>query len=379
MTTVRSVLTICVAAGLITGCSTRRVAETKPPRPVKAQAVTAAAVSGGIRYSAAIEPFEQVPLAFKSAGYVETILRRPGVDGRMRVAQAGDLVTRGTVLARVRETDYREQVNSGQARIAETEAGLQKAKLDLDRAKALFAADSLTKPDLDGAQASYDSYQARLAGARAEVELASTALRDTQLIAPVSGVLLERKIEVGSLVGSGSVGFVIGDINAVKAKFGIPDGMIQALTLGDPIELRVEAIAGSRFEGRVTAIAPVADATSRVFNVEVTIPNHDGRLRPGMIGTVAVQPIHTAMADATRGRPTVPLTAIVKAKTGSNDYAAFTVERNGEVEVARMRRVSLGDVVGNAVIVEKGLRLGERVIVTGASLVVDGEPVRVIP
>jgi multidrug efflux system membrane fusion protein len=379
MTTLRTVLTVCTAATLAAACSARHTAETKAPRPVKTQAVSPAAVTGAVRYSAAIEAFEQVPLAFKSSGYVETILRRPGADGRVRVAQAGDLVTRGTVLARVREIEYREQVNSGRARTAESEAGLVKAKLDLDRAKTLFAADSLTKPELDAAQANFDSSRARLAAAQAEVELASTALHDTALIAPDSGILLERKIEVGSLVGSGTVGFVLGNIKAVKARFGIPDNMIQALTLGETIDLRVEAIAGTRFDGRVTAIAPVADSTSRVFDVEVTIPNGEGRLRPGMIGTVSVRPASASAAEAMSGRPTVPLTAIVKSTAGIGGYAAFTIERRGEEDVARLRPVALGDVVGNAVVIERGLTVGERVIVTGASLVVDGEPIRVIP
>lgn len=290
MSTARTIPVILAVASLMASCTAARHAETTAPRPVKAQAVAAAATTGSIRYSAAIEAFEQVPLAFKSSGYVEMILRRPGADGRPRVAQAGDVVTRGTVLARVREIEYREQVNSGRARIAETEAGLLKARLDLDRAKTLFAAESLTKPDLDAAQASFDAYQAKLSAATAEVELASTALRDTALVAPDRGILLERKIEVGSLVGSGTVGFVLGNITAVKARFGMPDSMIQALSVGEPIELVVEAIAGARFNGRVTAIAPAADATSRVFDIEVTIPNDDGRLRPGMIGTVAVAP-----------------------------------------------------------------------------------------
>jgi RND family efflux transporter MFP subunit len=372
MSTARSISVILVAAGLMASCTAARHAETTAPRPVKAQAVGAAATTGSIRYSAAIEAFEQVPLAFKSSGYVETILRRPGADGRPRVAQAGDVVTRGMVLARVRDIDYREQVNSGLARIAETEA-----RLDLDRAKTLFAAESLTKPDLDAAQASFDAYQAKLSAAKAEVELASTALQDTALVAPDRGILLERKIEVGSLVGSGTVGFVLGNITAVKARFGMPDSMIQALSLGEPIELVVEAIAGARFNGRVTAIAPAADATSRVFDIEVTIPNDDGRLRPGMIGTVAVAP--GPASPATAGRPAVPLTAIVRSTTGNGGYAAFTIERRGDAEVARLRPVALGDVIGNTIVVENGLSVGERVIVTGATLVTDGEAIRVIP
>ena len=377
MSTARTIPVILAVASLMASCTAARHAETTAPRPVKAQAVTAAATTGSIRYSAAIEAFEQVPLAFKSSGYVEMILRRPGADGRPRVAQAGDVVTRGTVLARVREIEYREQVNSGRARIAETEAGLLKARLDLDRAKTLFAAESLTKPDLDAAQASFDAYQAKLSAATAEVELASTALRDTALVAPDRGILLERKIEVGSLVGSGTVGFVLGNITAVKARFGMPDSMIQALSVGEPIELVVEAIAGARFNGRVTAIAPAADATSRVFDIEVTIPNDDGRLRPGMIGTVAVAP--GPASSATAGRPAVPLTAIVRSTTGNGGYATFTIERRGDAEIARLRPVALGDVIGNTIVVENGLSVGERVIVTGATLVTDGEAIRVIP
>jgi len=377
MSTARTIPVILAVASLMASCTAARHAETTAPRPVKAQAVAEAATTGSIRYSAAIEAFEQVPLAFKSSGYVEMILRRPGADGRPRVAQAGDVVTRGTVLARVREIEYREQVNSGRARIAETEAGLLKARLDLGRAKTLFAAESLTKPDLDAAQASFDAYQAKLSAATAEVELASTALRDTALVAPDRGILLERKIEVGSLVGSGTVGFVLGNITAVKARFGMPDSMIQALSVGEPIELVVEAIAGARFNGRVTAIAPAADATSRVFDIEVTIPNDDGRLRPGMIGTVAVAP--GPASSATAGRPAVPLTAIVRSTTGNGGYATFTIERRGDAEIARLRPVALGDVIGNTIVVENGLSVGERVIVTGATLVTDGEAIRVIP
>jgi multidrug efflux system membrane fusion protein len=59
--------------------------------------------------------------------------------------------------------------------------------------------------------------------------------------------------------------------------------MIQSVTLGEPIDLTVEAVAGVSFEGRLRAIAPAADPQSRVFDVEVTIPNRDGRLRPGMM------------------------------------------------------------------------------------------------
>jgi RND family efflux transporter MFP subunit len=344
---------------------------------VKVQTVSSTPTEEAIRYSATIEAREQVSLSFKSSGYVDGILRRNGADGKARAAQPGDRVTRGTVLARIGDSDYRERINQGQAKLTEGESSLKKAQLDLDRAKTLFAADSLTKPELDGALATFEGAQARVASARADLQLASSALQDCSLTAPVTGVILERKIEVGTLVNAGTVGFVVGDVSSVKARFGIPDNMIRGVALGDALGVTVEAVAGRAYAGRVTAIAPAADVQSRVFDVEVTIPNGEGGLRPGMIGTVSVGRAASERAAA-QGILTVPLTAIVKSEAGVGSYAVMVVERQGDREVARLRRIELGDVKGNGIVVRGPIQLGDRVVVSGATLLVDGEAVRVI-
>jgi RND family efflux transporter MFP subunit len=364
------------AASVIAGCSKAQGIEPKPARPVKAQAVAPGAAPGVIRYSATIEPYAQVSLAFKTSGYVDDLLTRRGADGRVRVAQAGDRVARGSVLARVHQVDYRERVAQGRARLSESAASLTKARLDLDRARTLFGADSLTKPELDAAQASFDAAQARVAASGSDIELATIALRDTELVAPAAGVLLERRIEVGSLVAAGTVGYVLGDLSAVKARFGIPDSAIGIVTAGQAIDVIVEAAAATPFAGRVTAVAPSADPQSRVFDVEITIPNAEGRLRPGMIGTVGIGGPRAAAAPLPL---TVPLTAVVRAPGEAQAYAVFVVEQRGAAAIAALRTVTLVDVVSNGVAVLKGLSAGDRVIVTGATLLVDGERVRIVP
>jgi multidrug efflux system membrane fusion protein len=293
-----------------------------------------------------------------------------------RAAQAGDPVTRGTVLARVEDADYRERLNQSRAKLTEAEASAHKARLDLDRAEALFAADSLIKPDLDAARANFESARARVAATQAEMAQAANALRDTALVSPSNGVVLERRVEVGTLVAAGSVGYVLGDIASVKARFGIPDAMVDRITVGEQIEVVVEALAGSTFSGHLTKVAPAADPQSRVFDVEIAIRNRAGRLRPGMIGTVAFGRNATEPAEHPL---TVPLNAIVKTDVESEGYAVFVLERRDDGEIARARRVQLGDVTGNGVVVTSGITAGDRVIVSGASLVADGDPVRVIP
>jgi RND family efflux transporter MFP subunit len=366
-----------VAAACATACSTPQASEPKPAAPVKTAVASIAPLPSGVRYSASIEPFEQVSLAFKSSGYVDTLLRQNGADGRRRVAQAGDRVVRGTVLGRVRDAEYRERVGQGRAKLAEGDASLTKARLDLERARTLFASDSLTKPELDAAQSAFDAAAARIAAARADLELALSALADCALVAPSAGVILERKIEVGTLAAVGTVGFVIGDLSSVKARFGIPDNAIASIRLGDAIDVTVEGVGATTFAGRVTAIAPAADPQSRVFDVEVTIPNRDGRLRPGMIGTVALN--QRASAATALSRPlAVPLTAVVRAERGATEFAVFVVERHNGADVARVRHVELGEVMGNAIAVTKGISPGDRIVVSGATLVADGEEVKVI-
>ncbi len=377
MRTLRSVIAVCAVGSVVSGCATPHANEPKAVTPVRAQLVAVAGPLPGVRYSASIEPFEQVPLAFKATGYVDDILRRAGADGKSRAAQPGDLVTRGAVLARIREADYQERVTQGRAKLAEGEASLVKARLDLARAQTLFAAASLIKPDLDAAQAAFDSADARVTAARADIELALNALRDCTLVSPAGGMILERRIEVGTLASAGTVGFVLGDLSSVKARFGIPDGMIRSVSLGDAIDVIVEAVATTTFAGRVTAIAPAADPQSRVFDVEITIPNRDGRLRPGMIGTVAIgeTPGGGRLAGA---RPlAVPLTAVVRSEP-DGQFAVLVVERQGALDVARRRRVELGEVMGNAIAVLNGVSGGERVVVSGANLLQDGESVRVL-
>ncbi|HEY7509687.1 MAG TPA: biotin/lipoyl-binding protein, partial [Vicinamibacteria bacterium] len=149
------------------GCGRTHAA--KPPaRPVRVQAVRGEAASGGLRYSATIQPYEQVPLAFKAGGYVRELRQVVGPDGRRRHLQQGDAVTRGTVLARLQSSDYQERVNQARAQLAEADAGLTRARADAARAEALYAAQALTRPDYDGAIAALASSTARVEGARAQ-------------------------------------------------------------------------------------------------------------------------------------------------------------------------------------------------------------------
>jgi RND family efflux transporter MFP subunit len=402
----------------------------KVPTPVKIKAVEMASANSGARYSASITPRLQVELAFKVGGYVEALHKVKGVDGKLRDIQEGDVIAKGTVLARLRQSDYAVKVTqaesqtmdtragvdsskaqlaeahssleSSQSQLAEAQAAYDKAKSDFDRAAALFASQSLTKPEYDSAKTQLDmaeaklkvakaqigvvkarinvasaqiaSFDAKVKGAQAQVVEARIPLQDTLLCAPVNCVVLQKKLEFGALISPGTPAFVIADTTSVKALFGVPDLTIKNLKLGDPLMLTTESAPGADFHGQITAISPAADAKSRVFDVEVTIPNERDVLKVGMIAALTV-----AGENPTAALPVVPLNAIIRAKNDSQFYAVFVVEEQNGRTLARQRNIKLGETFGNTVAVTEGLKSGERIITTGANLIQDGDKVQVIP
>jgi multidrug resistance efflux pump len=383
-----------------------------------------------MRYAVELQPFKQVDLVFKVGGYIQEILQMPGVDGQKRHVQEGDRVTRGTILARVREVDYVVKRQGAQAQLAEAQAAREqakaqvaeaqaareraaaqltvdqaaheKARLDFERASNLFASQSLTKADYDMAKALVEEargrveaaraqqmqaqaselrvkaqsqgMQAKVDGARAQLEEAEIALRDSALKAPFDAVVLKRSIEVGALVGAGSPAFTLADTTSVKAVFGVAALMMPRLQVGRPLTFTFEALPGAEFRGPITRIAPAADAKSRVFDVEATLPNPRDQLKIGLIGALEIGEERGASS-----LPVVPMTAIMRPKEDPAGYAVFVVQEQEGKPVARLRKVKLGDTVGNMIAVVDGVQLGERVIVTGGTQVSDGALVQILP
>jgi len=331
-----------------------------PPLPVTVWKVESVTGENGLRYSANIKPEVQIDLAFKASGYVEEILQVSGVEGRRRNVQEGDFIKKGTILARVRDIEYRD-------RAAEAQAALTKAKADYNRAAKLFENQTIAKADYDAAYASFTSAQARY-------DQAAQALGDCALQAPMDGYVLRRNIEVGTLAAPGMPGFVLADTRAVKAVFGVPDMIVGQMKIGDYQTVTTEAVPGVDFRGRLTRIAPSADPNSRVFEVECTIANADNRLKAGMIAALKISAAASPVAAMV-----LPLNAIVRPRNDRQGYAVFVVEEAEHKAIARERRVQLGDVVGNSIVVSAGLQSGEQVIVRGATLAVDSQEVRIIP
>jgi membrane fusion protein (multidrug efflux system) len=279
-----------------------------------------------------------VDLAAEESGVVSKIAFENGA----RV-QAGDLMV---------ALDTR----SEEARLRSAEAEARLAQISYDRAKRLRSGMTIS-------QSEYDDADAQLRKANAAVEELRAAIEKKQLRAPFAGVTGIRRVNIGQFVAGGSPIVTLQLLEKVFVDFSLPQQQLSRLAVGNTVNVTCDAYPDRSFTGTLTTINPDVDKTTRNVNLQGTLPNPDGLLRPGMFVSVAV-----ALPETTRVL-VIPATAILYAPYGDSVFVAeeSTDAATGEKHwVARQQFVRLDRALGDFVSVRDGLKSGDQVVSAGA-------------
>ncbi len=279
----------------------------------------------------------------------------------------------GTIVQVFRDKGSR--VQAGQA-IAKIDDRILAAQVDQARAQAALARESwerrqrLFEQDQVGSElayleAKYTAEQAQAALAALERRLANTVIR-----APISGILEDRMIEVGSMVGPGTASARVIDLDPVKITAGVPERFALDVSSGAAVTVAFDVLPGEERSGTVRYVGAAVNPRSRTFPVELSMANPGGQIKPEMVANVSL--LRASVDDAI----VVPQGALVRVEEG---YVAYVVEQDGGgQEVAAVRPVSRGGTQQNQVVITAGLTAGERLIVVGQQQVEDGDRVRVV-
>ncbi len=261
----------------------------------------------------------------------------------------GDFVRQGQAVGSVDDGSLRNAYNIAAAT-------LEQARDAYDRMKLLHDSNSL--PDIKWVEV-----QSKLSQAESAEKIARIALDDARLYAPVSGVVAEKMASVGQSVAPGMPVISIMDIRAVKIAISVPENEVRDFDTGSTASIFVKAAEGASFTGTMVEKGIVANPLSRSYMIKYRVDNSAGTLLPGMICDVEV----SGRQDT--GGIVIPAPSVMLAA----DNSLFVWTDTGGA--ARKQPVTAGAMLPEGVVIESGLKPGDKVIVEGMAKVSQGTPV----
>ena len=227
-----------------------------------------------------VEPIRTVEVKSKASGEIF----------EMRV-ETGDAVSAGELLVRVDPRVPQATLRQAEADLTLAKAQLENAEAQLRRSEGLFETESITEQEYETAKLSVASARAQLVRAERSLEDARIAAEDTEVKAPINGVIIQKFVEEGTVITSATMGVSGGTIllqmanlDTVQVRALVDETDIGKIRPGLDVTITVDAFKNRPFEGKVLKIEPQSTVAQNVtmFPVLVHIPNSDGLLRPGM-------------------------------------------------------------------------------------------------
>ena len=305
-----------------------------PPPPVKTVLVEPIRLDDMLQLPARVQAVFDSSLA----------LDKPGLVAELTVDR-GTTVTEGQVLLRLEDSAWK-------AALASADIQIREARRELDRWQELRKTGAVSTSEFDSVQTRFDLAQVERNNARVNVEKCI-------LKSPVSGVVVDRYVELGEHVAEGAPAFRVVNIDLVKLTIDVPERDVVQLQPGVAMTFVIDSLPGHTFTGNVTFVSSAARPENNSFPAELTVENPNGLLRPGMIARVNLS---RGIRDSAL---VLPFGAVVPKK---GDYVVFIL-KDGK---ALQRLVKIDYFSDYDVVLASGIEAGEEVIVEGNRALADG-------
>ena len=308
-------------------------------------------VADEVRVTGTIAARREMPVGVQGEGGMVTAV----------LVDAGDYVRAGQVLARVDRSVQVQQVNQLAASVQQARADMALAQSELDRAKALVEKGFVSKADIDRRTATRDSAAAQVRVVSAQLDEARARLARLDLRAPGDGLVLQRAVENGQIVGPGGEPlFRIAQNGAMEMRAEVAEQDITRLKVGLPAQ--VQLVGGAKqFGGQIWLLEPMIDPQSRQGRARIALAA-DPELRVGAFGNARIR-------AGTAQRPVLPQSAVQVDNKGSFVYVV------GAGDKVERRDIVTGGVSDRGIAVASGLTGSERVVLSAGAFLNPGEKI----
>ena len=283
-----------------------------------------------------------------------------------RSVQTGSRVRAGDIIARIDAGDLALGVNAARAQVAGIEAERSLAEVDLKRHRELRERNFISQAELDRRAQLLASTDSRLEAARAQLGQSTNQAGYAVLRAESDGVITGVEAEAGQVVAAGQTIARLARAGDMEIAFAVPEVQRESVRKAADFSLSAAALPGQIWKGRLRELSPAADQVTRTYAARVTLIEPAPGLEFGMSARVEVAASESVHAIE------LPLAALYTRGTSAQ---VFVLGDDGTV---RLQEVKLGAATSAGVLVESGLKSGERVVVAGAPLLRPGQRVRVL-
>lgn len=362
--------------------------------PVEVQKAETKSIGNNITLNGKIHANDEAMVLPKIPGRVTTVNVKLGdyvqKDSVLFVMDQKDIVrsieqAQQTINSAQKSVEQAENsINTARISYNSTKDNVENAEINLQRVRELYEAGAAPKSQLEQAELAasrrplevaesqirqaeigYQQALNQLAQAEITYQQAQSALEDTIVRAPMSGVISSLNVIAGELASGAQPLAIISDIDRVYFQVDVTENIVNNLHTGQQVSVHIPAALEEEVKGTIDFISPTVNSNTRLYTVKVYIDNSGRRIRTGMSGSMVLD------LDSRDNVVAINSRAVID-KEGEN--IVFTVEGDHAVE----KQVILGMNTGSEVEVIEGLKEGDRVIIKGQQYVIDGERVKVV-
>ncbi|MEM9315574.1 MAG: efflux RND transporter periplasmic adaptor subunit [Pseudomonadota bacterium] len=355
-------LGLSLVLGSLSGCSTEDPAFNITPRPIVWTTTQSSDLLQVRRLSGVLDAAERADLSFEVGGKVESV-----------ASSLGDEVKQGQVLAVLDGASYALTQQSATSSVQEARALHLEAQNEYRRQSELFGKGWASEAALEDAQARLDTAASAVEVAQARLDLTREDLGDTTLRAPYDGRIVSRLIEPSQAVRAGQTVLQIEGYRGLELSVLVPETMIGKLEQGQRYRAHSPVAPGLTVMAEISEIGSRA-ANANAFPVTLRLLEPHEPLRAGMTAEVDFR-FQDRSPAGEEGTPIrIPLTAVLPG-ADQKSYAFVYLAPSG---VVRKREVHVANVVGNELVITKGLAPGEVIATVGVEYLHDGQAVRLM-
>jgi membrane fusion protein (multidrug efflux system) len=278
--------------------------------------------------------------------------------------ERGAVVRKGAVLAKLDARAVGAQAQEAAAQVDSLKAQQAQAALDCERTDTMFKKGAISKAEYDRSRTQCETSKFAVSAAEARKTLTAEALRDTQITAPFSGMIVERFVSAGEYVRPDSPVVELVDVDALRVELTVPEADVPLVKQGMPVDFRTAADdSGPAYHGTVRYVGPSVRKQTRDAIIEAAVQNAGHDLRPGMFVTARL-----ALGEQTL--PAVPVSAV---RVDGTARHVFVVTEQKRVED---RLVQVADTQRGLVPIVSGVKAGEQVVIDVTPELRDGARVQ---